>query len=210
MPMSEPVPNTAISRLQGWRFVLFNLILYHGTVEGIVPGSGSVFATLPPDNATGNFIHIVQRVPIRIALEKGELLQQPIRPGLSTVTRMDVSNAGRSVWTSLTDTQEEEYHTDVFTQELQDAEALARETMGKNLRGETPPLSPAPRCPRRPISLKRAGPTHESQSTAGGTAGSGRSRHRMESANRLSPRGAPMWGRVRWRHRPGRRLADTH
>ncbi len=43
--------------------------LFHGTVEGLVPGSGSVFATLPPDNATGNFIRIVQRVPVRIAID---------------------------------------------------------------------------------------------------------------------------------------------
>jgi membrane fusion protein (multidrug efflux system) len=57
---------------------------YHGTVEGLVPGTGSVFALLPPDNATGNFIHIVQRVPVRIALRKDEILKHPIRPGLST------------------------------------------------------------------------------------------------------------------------------
>ena len=49
---------------------------YHGTVEGLVPGTGSVFALLPPDNATGNFIHIVQRVPVRIALREDEILKE--------------------------------------------------------------------------------------------------------------------------------------
>ncbi|MBI3274526.1 MAG: HlyD family secretion protein, partial [Methylocystis sp.] len=63
---------------------------YHGTVEGLAPGAGSVFALLPPDNATGNFIHIVQRVPVRIALQKDEILKQPLRPGLSTVTSIDI------------------------------------------------------------------------------------------------------------------------
>ena len=54
---------------------------YHGTVEGLVPGTGSVFALLPPDNATGNFIHIVQRVPVRIALPKDEILSSLSVPG---------------------------------------------------------------------------------------------------------------------------------
>lgn len=106
---------------------------YHGTVEGIVPGSGSAFATLPPDNATGNFIHIVQRVPVRIALPKEELLEQPIRPGLSTVTRIDVRESGQSVWTSLTNTSTEEYHTDLYQEELQGAESLAQAAIRKNL-----------------------------------------------------------------------------
>lgn len=106
---------------------------YHGTVEGLVPGSGSVFATLPPDNATGNFIHIVQRVPVRIALLKDELMENPIRPGLSTVTQIDVSEPGQSVWTSHTTTSTPEYHTDVFEEELQQADAVARETVNDNL-----------------------------------------------------------------------------
>ncbi|MDF0643972.1 MAG: HlyD family secretion protein [Nitrospira sp.] len=107
--------------------------IYHGTVEGLVPGAGSVFATLPPDNATGNFIHIVQRVPVRIALPKEELLAQPIRPGLSTVTRIDIREIGQSMWTSLTETASEEYHTDLFEDELQEAEAQAQEVIRKNL-----------------------------------------------------------------------------
>lgn len=109
---------------------------YHGTVEGIVPGSGSVFATLPPDNATGNFIHIVQRVPVRIALPREELLEQPIRPGLSTVTRIDVGETGQSVWSSLTNTTTEEYHTDLFEEELKDAESIARATIRSNMPSE--------------------------------------------------------------------------
>ncbi|CAE6770548.1 HlyD family secretion protein [Nitrospira defluvii] len=106
---------------------------YHGTVEGVVPGAGSVFATLPPDNATGNFIHIVQRIPVRISLLREELLEQPIRPGLSTVTQIDVRESGQSIWSSLTNTSTEEYHTDLYAEELQKAEILAQETMQKNV-----------------------------------------------------------------------------
>lgn len=106
---------------------------YHGTVEGVVPGAGSVFATLPPDNATGNFIHIVQRIPVRISLLREELLEQPIRPGLSTVTQIDVRESGQSIWSSLTNTSTEEYHTDLYAEELQKAEILAQETIKKNV-----------------------------------------------------------------------------
>ncbi|MBD0306546.1 MAG: HlyD family secretion protein, partial [Nitrospiraceae bacterium] len=54
---------------------------YHGTVEGLVPGTGSAFALLPPDNATGNFIHITERVPVRIALPQDEIRDHPSAQG---------------------------------------------------------------------------------------------------------------------------------
>ena len=72
---------------------------FRGTVEGWYPAPGSPFALLPPDNSTGNFIHITERVPVRIALEAEELREHPIRPGLSTVTKsasaMLVNPSGR-------------------------------------------------------------------------------------------------------------------
>ena len=68
---------------------------FHGTVEGLVPGTGSPFALLPPDNSTGNFIHITERVPVRIALAADEIREYPIRPGLSTVTKIRVSEPGQ-------------------------------------------------------------------------------------------------------------------
>jgi membrane fusion protein (multidrug efflux system) len=58
-----------------------------GTVESFAPGSGAQFSLLPPDNATGNFTKIVQRVPVRIALPANGPLAPLLRPGLSvTVT----------------------------------------------------------------------------------------------------------------------------
>jgi len=106
---------------------------YHGTVEGAMPGTGSVFALLPPDNATGNFIHIVQRVPVRIALDKEEILKQPIRPGLSTVTSIDINSPGQPLRASLADTSTQEYGTDIFADELAAAELKAREIVMANL-----------------------------------------------------------------------------
>ena len=106
---------------------------FHGTVEGLVPGSGSAFALLPPDNSTGNFIHIVERVPVRIALPAEEIREHPIRPGLSTVTSINVTESGQSVWTSLATPSTAEYETDVYADELPTAESIAKEVMASNL-----------------------------------------------------------------------------
>jgi membrane fusion protein (multidrug efflux system) len=61
-----------------------------GTVESFAPASGSVFSLLPPENATGNFTKIVQRVPVRIALDDGADLAAVLRPGLSAVVTVDI------------------------------------------------------------------------------------------------------------------------
>ena len=59
-----------------------------GTVEGVSPASGSQFSLLPPENATGNFTKIVQRVPVRIAIPMDEAHNR-LRPGLSVVVSID-------------------------------------------------------------------------------------------------------------------------
>ncbi|HEY0767978.1 MAG TPA: HlyD family efflux transporter periplasmic adaptor subunit [Steroidobacteraceae bacterium] len=63
---------------------------YHGTVAGVGMGTGAAFALLPAQNATGNWIKVVQRVPVRIALEARELVAHPLRIGLSTRATVDV------------------------------------------------------------------------------------------------------------------------
>jgi membrane fusion protein (multidrug efflux system) len=118
---------------------------YHGTVEGLVPGTGSVFALLPPDNATGNFIHIVQRVPVRIALQKDEILKHPIRPGLSTVISIDVRSTEVSPNAALTETTSHEYQTNIYEQDVANANARAEEIIKENLvkdGGLAPPSCP--------------------------------------------------------------------
>jgi membrane fusion protein (multidrug efflux system) len=59
-------------------------VKYHGTVQGVGLGTGAAFALLPAQNATGNWIKVVQRVPVRIALRADELKAHPLRIGLST------------------------------------------------------------------------------------------------------------------------------
>lgn len=65
---------------------------YHGTLVGLAAGSGNAFALLPSQNASGNWIKIVQRVPVRIALDSHDLEQHPLRVGLSMSVRVDLHN----------------------------------------------------------------------------------------------------------------------
>ena len=66
--------------------------VYHGRLVGLGAGSGSAFALLPAQNASGNWIKIVQRVPVRIALEPQELKDHPLRIGLSMSVKVDVKD----------------------------------------------------------------------------------------------------------------------
>jgi len=66
---------------------------YHGTVAGVGLGTGAAFALLPAQNATGNWIKVVQRVPVRVTLDPKELEQHPLRVGLSTRVRVDVHDS---------------------------------------------------------------------------------------------------------------------
>lgn len=70
-------------------------IVFHGRVEGIEPGSGSAFSLLPPENASGNWIKIVQRVPVRIALDRRELASHPLRLGLSVQVTVSIRHRAR-------------------------------------------------------------------------------------------------------------------
>ena len=65
-------------------------VTYHGRVAGLGLGTGSAVALLPAQNATGNWIKVVQRVPVRIELDPRELAAHPLRIGLSTVVRVDL------------------------------------------------------------------------------------------------------------------------
>ena len=65
---------------------------YRGKVIGLGAGTGSVFSLLPAQNATGNWIKVVQRVPVRIALDNQELDQHPLRVGLSTDVTIDITD----------------------------------------------------------------------------------------------------------------------
>jgi membrane fusion protein (multidrug efflux system) len=85
MRIGQPVK--VVADLYGGR------VTYHGRIAGLGLGTGSAFALLPAQNATGNWIKVVQRVPVRIALDPGELAEHPLRIGLSTVVTVDIRDA---------------------------------------------------------------------------------------------------------------------
>lgn len=106
--------------------------LYHGVVEGIQPGTGSAFALLPTDNASGNFIHIAERVPVRIGLDPEELKQRPLQPGLSTLTRINVEETGQAMLDSRVNTATEAYRTDIYEHELDGVERMISDIIAAN------------------------------------------------------------------------------
>ncbi len=71
-----------------------------GTVQSISPGSGSVFSMLPPENATGNFTKVIQRVPVRIVFSKEDLEKHNLRAGLSVVVDVDTRTAPETTRTA--------------------------------------------------------------------------------------------------------------
>jgi membrane fusion protein (multidrug efflux system) len=70
-------------------------IEYHGTVVGLSGGTGAAFATIPAQNATGNWIKVVQRVPVRIEIDPRELQARPLQVGLSMTATIDTASAVR-------------------------------------------------------------------------------------------------------------------
>ena len=69
-------------------------VVFHGRVQGLSGGTGSAFALIPAQNATGNWIKVVQRLPVRIRLDPRELRAHPLRVGLSVDVKVDVARPG--------------------------------------------------------------------------------------------------------------------
>jgi membrane fusion protein (multidrug efflux system) len=61
---------------------------YKGKVDSISGGTGARFSLLPPENATGNYVKVVQRIPVKIVLNPGENKDQSLRPGMSVVPKV--------------------------------------------------------------------------------------------------------------------------
>src|SRR5258707_1696921 len=119
-------PATLTSDLYG------GAVTYHGTVIGLGPGTGSAFALLPPQNATGNWIKIVQRLPVRIRLDPQELAAHPLRVGLSMNASIDTHDRSGPVLASIPSTQPVAA-TQAYERAPADAGRLEREIVQANL-----------------------------------------------------------------------------
>jgi len=109
-------------------------VKYTGRVIGLAPGTGGAFALLPAQNATGNWIKIVQRVPTRIALDPEILAEHPLRVGLSMRVRIDIHQRDGVVLATEPNSQER-YATSVFDTQASEADALITRIIEANRHG---------------------------------------------------------------------------
>ncbi|MBX3689914.1 efflux RND transporter periplasmic adaptor subunit [Dokdonella sp.] len=105
---------------------------FDGRVVGLGAGTGAAFALLPPQNASGNWIKVVQRVPVRIALDPRQLEQHPLRIGLSTTVKVDTHKRDGRMLASAPATAAVA-QTDVYAGDLAKADAEAEAIINANL-----------------------------------------------------------------------------
>jgi membrane fusion protein (multidrug efflux system) len=105
---------------------------FHGKVTGLAPGTGSAFALLPAQNATGNWVKIVQRLPVRIALDSKELQEHPLRIGLSMNPVIDTHDRSGAALIVLPDTAAI-VATSVYEQDIKAADARVAQIIADNL-----------------------------------------------------------------------------
>lgn len=108
---------------------------YHGKVVGLGAGTGSAFSLLPAQNATGNWIKVVQRVPVRIALDSADLDRHPLRIGLSTAVTVNITDDKGDVLPKQPSTvavAQTKVYDDVAAKADAAADAIVRDNLGGN------------------------------------------------------------------------------
>jgi membrane fusion protein (multidrug efflux system) len=109
-------------------------VTYHGKVLGLTAGTGSALAVLPTQNASGNWIKIVQRLPVRVGLAPAELARHPLFLGLSADVDVSVRDRGGSVLSRLPAWPASQ-HTNVYTDQGSGADRMIERIVAANLHG---------------------------------------------------------------------------
>ena len=120
---------------------------YQGTVAGLGVGTGAAFSLLPAQNATGNWIKVVQRVPVRITLDAQQLAAHPLRVGLSMVAEVDVSQKdGKTLADAPRPSAQTEVHAYSVTSDTadQNVNRVIAANMGRAAKTTLPVASPLP------------------------------------------------------------------
>jgi len=107
-------------------------VTYHGTVAGLGAGTGAAFSLLPAQNATGNWIKIVQRVPVRITLSAEEVKAHPLRVGLSMEVEVDVAKQDGAMLAAAPRAQAVS-QTTVYDKQQAEADGLVKQIIAANL-----------------------------------------------------------------------------
>ncbi len=105
---------------------------FHGEVEGMSAGTGAAFSLLPAQNASGNWIKVTQRVPVRIRINPDDLAKHPLRVGLSATVTVDTTSQGGAVLAAEPDNRIPET-TAIYTQDMDKANAEADALIRRNL-----------------------------------------------------------------------------
>lgn len=105
---------------------------YQGKVAGLGMGTGSAFSLLPAQNATGNWIKVVQRVPVRITLDKAQLEKYPLRIGLSMQVEVNTKDQNGPMLAK-SEREASAYKTNVFTDELKAADDIVNQIILENI-----------------------------------------------------------------------------
>ncbi|WP_175625421.1 MULTISPECIES: HlyD family efflux transporter periplasmic adaptor subunit [Oxalobacteraceae] len=114
-------------------------IKYHGKVAGLSAGTGAAFALLPTQNASGNWIKVVQRIPVRITLDPKDLEEHPLRVGLSMQVEVDVAKSeGTSLTSTVAPREQPAYQTAVFEDAGSQATARVAQIIASNLNSTAP------------------------------------------------------------------------
>ena len=109
----------------------YNGRVFHGKVHGLSAGTGSAFDLLPPQNATGNWIKIVQRLPVKIDLDPEELKKHPLHIGLSVRTTAKTNNLDGKILDE-TASDKAYFTTDVYQRQLADADKMIDQIISAN------------------------------------------------------------------------------
>jgi membrane fusion protein (multidrug efflux system) len=109
-------------------------VLFHGTVIGMAAGTGAAFSLLPAQNASGNWIKVVQRVPVRVSIAPEDLARHPLRIGLSTTVTVDTHDRSGAMLAAVPSAGTGA-STNVYTADLARADAEANAIVAHNLGG---------------------------------------------------------------------------
>lgn len=104
---------------------------YHGKVESLGIGTGSAFSLLPAQNATGNWIKVVQRLPVRIQLDTKDLQAHPLRIGLSMMVDVDTSKTDGALLSQAAPAKPR-YQTDVYARQMTGVESIVAQIIATN------------------------------------------------------------------------------
>ncbi|GAB4190404.1 MAG: efflux RND transporter periplasmic adaptor subunit [Simkaniaceae bacterium] len=117
-------------------------IKFTGKVAGINPGTGSIFSVLPPQNATGNWIKIVQRLPVRVQLDPKQVKDHPLWLGLTMKVAVKTKDRRGRVVSESASLKKPLFHTQIFSEQLEGIDVIIASIVQKNLPKDVSPDAP--------------------------------------------------------------------